>query len=76
MKTINDAVKMVPPQYRERLLKLWELTNCSDLYDGQLGQYMDVMISRSRHVQEQLNVKQNQLDKIREQVLELTENSR
>jgi len=42
-KTIKDAVKMLPPQYRQSVLDLWALTNCMDLYDGQLSDYLKVI---------------------------------
>ena len=67
-KTIKDAVKMLPPQYRERVIKLWEVSNCMDLYNGELGEYLDVIIQRMEYLDKRLNKKMEALQELKARV--------
>ena len=64
-KTIHDAVKMLPPQYRKPILDLWDLTGCTDIYDGELGQYLNVIISHYHHCKDQLELCRDQISDIK-----------
>ena len=67
-KTIEDAVKMLPPQYRKQIIRLWKVTRCMDLYDGELTQYLDVIAQRMEYLDERLNKNTDALKELKARI--------
>ena len=42
-RTINYAVKNLQQETKEAILRAWFATNCMDLYDGKLSNYIQVI---------------------------------
>lgn len=64
-KTIKDAVKFLPPQYRQTVEDMWAEAGCMDLYDGNLTQYLQVIFSILKRRREQIAERDEQLKAIK-----------
>lgn len=53
-KTYKDAAKKLPEEARIPFIQAWEATNCMDLYEGRLEEYLMVIRQRLERQQAQI----------------------